>query len=127
MNKKMTYTNRDKVVEIAVGGWDKLECSEADVVESLIIDAKRLVCVLDQLVDGEGGVVGFNHSVRDLHTSRANSQQTQYKPCNHTLLLPGRIIVSHIIHWIYLNFIQTILLYRMEEYKGYKHDGRLSY
>ena len=39
---------------------------EADVVESLIINAVGLVCVLDQLVDREGSVVGLNHGVRNL-------------------------------------------------------------
>ena len=40
---------------------------EADVVESLVIDAVGLICVLHQLVDGEGGVVRLHHSVRDLY------------------------------------------------------------
>ena len=39
---------------------------EADVVESLVVDAEALVSVLHQLVDGEGGVVGLHHGVGHL-------------------------------------------------------------
>ena len=41
---------------------------EADVVESLVVDAEGLIGVLDQLVDGEGGVVGLDDGVRHLRT-----------------------------------------------------------
>jgi len=34
------------MVEITVSGGGKLEGTEADVVESLVVDAVRLVCVL---------------------------------------------------------------------------------
>ena len=53
----------DEVVEVAVGGGGQLQRAEADVVQSLVVDAERLVGVLDQLVDGQGGVVGFHHCV----------------------------------------------------------------
>ena len=36
---------------------------EADVVEGLVVDTVGLVSVLDQLVDGEGGVVGLHNGV----------------------------------------------------------------
>ena len=39
---------------------------EADVVESLIVNAEGLVSVLHQLVDGQGGVVGLHHGVGHL-------------------------------------------------------------
>jgi hypothetical protein len=54
------------VVEVSVGGDGELEGPEADVVERLVIDTERLVRVLDELVDGEGGVVGLNDGVGDL-------------------------------------------------------------
>merc|ERR1719445_535481 len=54
------------MVQISVSRVGKLQSSEADVVESLVVDAVGLVSVLDQLVDGEGGVVGLHHGVRDL-------------------------------------------------------------
>jgi len=56
----------DEVVQIAVGGGGELEGSEADVVESFVIDAVGLVGVFDQLVHGEGGVVGLDNGVGDL-------------------------------------------------------------
>ena len=40
---------------------------EADVVESLIVNAEGLVSVLHQLVDWQGGVVGLHHGVGHLH------------------------------------------------------------
>merc|ERR1719179_8771 len=54
------------MIQISVSGISQLQSSKADVVESLIVDAVGLVSVLDQLVDGEGGVVGLHHGVRDL-------------------------------------------------------------
>ena len=38
---------------------------EADVVQGFVVDAVGLVSVLDELMDGEGGVVGLDNSVRD--------------------------------------------------------------
>ena len=55
-----------EVVEAAVGGGGQLPGPEVDVVESLVVDAVGLVGVLDQLVDGEGGVVGLDDGVGDL-------------------------------------------------------------
>ena len=60
------HGGRDKVVEVPVGGRGQLEGAEADVVEGLVIDAERLVRVLHQLVDREGRVVRFHHSVGHL-------------------------------------------------------------
>ena len=37
----------DEVVEVAIGGSGQLQRAEADVVQSLVVDAERLVCVLD--------------------------------------------------------------------------------
>ena len=54
------------MVEISVSGRGEFERAEADVVERFVVDAVGLVCVLDQLVDGEGGVVGLHHSVGHL-------------------------------------------------------------
>ena len=70
------------MVEITIGGVGQLQGSnmkskskslkliieipEANIVESLIIDAVSLVCVFHQLMDGEGGVVRLYHGVRNL-------------------------------------------------------------
>jgi hypothetical protein len=55
-----------EVVQVAVRGVVQLESPHADVVESLVVNAKGLVRVLDKLVDGEGGVVGLDNGVGDL-------------------------------------------------------------
>ena len=60
------HGERDEVVEVSIGGSGQLQGPEADVVQGLVVDAERLVRVLDQLVHGEGGVVGLHHGVRDL-------------------------------------------------------------
>ena len=46
---------------------------EADVVEGLVVNTVGLIGVLDQLMDGEGGVVGLHHSVRHLKMNLAYS------------------------------------------------------
>merc|ERR1719465_353189 len=53
-----------KVVEVAIGWGGELEGAEADVVQSLVVEAHALVSVLDELVDGEGSVVRL-HQVSD--------------------------------------------------------------
>ena len=60
------HGQRDQVVEVSVGGGGELQGSEADVVESLVVNTVGLICVLNQLVNGEGGVVWLHHSVRYL-------------------------------------------------------------
>ena len=51
------------MVEIAVCGRGQLQGTEADVVESLVVYAIGLICVLNQLMYGKGGVVGLDHGV----------------------------------------------------------------
>uniref|UniRef100_A0A3Q0TC59 ADP-ribosylhydrolase ARH3 n=1 Tax=Amphilophus citrinellus TaxID=61819 RepID=A0A3Q0TC59_AMPCI len=67
------HCGRDKVVEVAVGGRSELQRAEADVIQGLIIDAVGLICVLYQLVDGEGGVVWLHHCVRHLENKRIHA------------------------------------------------------
>ena len=54
------------MVEVTIGGCGQLQGSEADVIKSLIVNAVGLICVLYQLVDREGGVVGLHNCVRHL-------------------------------------------------------------
>ena len=54
------------MVEVSVGGIGQLQCPEANVVQSLVVDAEGLVGVFHQLMDGERGVVRFNNRVRYL-------------------------------------------------------------
>ena len=56
----------DEMIEIAVGGGGEFEGTEADIVESLVIDAVRLVGVLDELMDGQGSVVRLHDRIGDL-------------------------------------------------------------
>merc|ERR1719486_930484 len=56
----------NEMVKITVGGGGELEGTEADIVEGLVVNAHNLVGVLDELMDGEGSVVGLNNGIRDL-------------------------------------------------------------
>ena len=51
------------MVQVSVCGRGQFEGTEADVVESFVINAEGLIGVFDQLVDGKGGVVGLDHCV----------------------------------------------------------------
>merc|ERR1719174_2883005 len=55
-----------RTLKITVGGGGELEGSEADIVESFVVNAHNLIGVLNELMDEEGGVVGFDDGVRDL-------------------------------------------------------------
>ncbi len=54
------------MVEITIGGVGELQSTEANVVESLIVNAVGLICVLNKLMNREGSIVGLDNSVRDL-------------------------------------------------------------
>ncbi len=54
------------MVQIAVGRSRELERAEADVVQGLVVDAVRLVRILDELVNREGSVVRLDDRVGDL-------------------------------------------------------------
>ena len=56
----------DEMVKITVGGGGELEGSEADIVEGLVVNAHDIIGVLDELMDGEGGVVWLNDGIRHL-------------------------------------------------------------
>ena len=54
------------MVKITIGWGGELEGSEADIVESLVINDHNLIGVLDELMDGESGVVWLNDGIRHL-------------------------------------------------------------
>jgi hypothetical protein len=56
----------DQVVQVTVGRSVELERTHANIVQGLVIDTEGLVRVLDQLMDGEGGVVRLNNGVGNL-------------------------------------------------------------
>jgi hypothetical protein len=47
------------MVQVTVCWGGEFQCTEADVIESFIVNAVCLICVLNKLVDGEGGIVWF--------------------------------------------------------------------
>ena len=75
------HNKGDKMVKITVCGGVQFQRSEADVVESLIVDTEGLIRVFDKLVNGERSVVRLNNCVRDLqktseYTSTTNGRRT---------------------------------------------------
>jgi hypothetical protein len=56
----------DEMVKITVSWSGELEGTEADIVESLVIDAVSLIGVLNELMDRESGVVWFDNGVGNL-------------------------------------------------------------
>ena len=54
------------MVKISIGWGGELEGSEADIVKGLVVNAHDIIGVLDELMDGEGGVVWLNDGIRDL-------------------------------------------------------------
>ena len=61
------HRGRHQMVQVAVCRGGELQCTEADIVQSFIVNAVGLVGVLNKLMDGQGGVVGLNNGVRHLN------------------------------------------------------------
>jgi len=57
------HGNGDEMVKITVGGGGKLKGSEADIIKSFVIDDLDFIGVLNELMDGECGVVWFDNGV----------------------------------------------------------------
>ena len=51
------------MVEVTVRRRRQLECAEADVIESLVVDTERLVRVLDELMNGQSRVVRLDDCI----------------------------------------------------------------
>ena len=60
------HDDGNEVVQVTVRGRGELECPEADVVKSLVVDTECLIRVLDELVYGEGSVVRLDDGIGDL-------------------------------------------------------------
>ncbi len=54
------------MIEVAVGGRSQFKGAEADIVKGLVVDTESFICVLDQLVNGEGCIVRLHDSVGNL-------------------------------------------------------------
>jgi hypothetical protein len=59
-------SGRHQVVQVSVGRSGQLQGTEADIVQSLVIQSEALIGVLDQLVDGKGGVVRLHDGIGHL-------------------------------------------------------------
>ena len=73
------------MVKVTIGGSRELQCAEADVIKCLIVDAECLIYILNQLVHRQGGVVGFNYSVRDLEQRRMKIERSYANTSIHVL------------------------------------------
>ena len=60
------HDSGDEVVEVTEGRSGEFEGAEANVVQSLVVEHHALVGVLDELVNGKGGVVRLHNGVRHL-------------------------------------------------------------
>jgi len=60
------HDGRHKMVEISESWGGELESAEANVVQSLVVNAEHFVGVLNKLVNGQGGVVGLNNGIGHL-------------------------------------------------------------
>ena len=54
------------MIQVTIGRGGQLKCTEAYVIQSFVVNAEALIRVLNQLVDGEGCIVGLYYSIRDL-------------------------------------------------------------
>ena len=54
------------MVQISISGGGEFQGTETDIIKSLVVNAESLVSVFYQLVDRQGGVVGFDHGITDL-------------------------------------------------------------
>ena len=66
------------MVQITIGWGGEFQGSEANVIQSLVIDTVGLVSVLNELVDGQGGVVGLDNGIRYLQ--QTNGQNRNKNP-----------------------------------------------
>ena len=62
-SSRAAHGHRHKVIEVAEGRGGQLKGAEADIVKSLVVKDDALVSILDQLVHGEGGVVGLKNDI----------------------------------------------------------------
>jgi len=64
------------MVEVAKSRGSKLQSSEANIIQGLVVNAEALIGILDELMNGEGGVVWLNNSIG--HLGRGNDRECQH-------------------------------------------------
>jgi hypothetical protein len=57
------HDHRNEVVEISVGWSRQFECTEADIVQSFVVDTEDLIGGLDELMDRKSAIVRLDNSV----------------------------------------------------------------
>jgi hypothetical protein len=60
------HDGRDQLVEFTITRVGELESAEANVIQSLVVNAESSITVFNQLVDRENSVIRFNDSVGNL-------------------------------------------------------------
>ena len=58
------------MVQVAVGRCGEFQCSKANVIQGFIVNTIGLVCVFNELVNGQGGVVGLYYCIRYLKSEK---------------------------------------------------------
>ena len=71
------HHDRHEMVQITVRGRRQLQGTEADIIQSLVIDAERLIGVLNELVHGQGSVVRLDHGIGHLRR-RHNGERAHH-------------------------------------------------
>lgn len=66
------------MVQVSVSWGGEFESTEADIIQSLVVNAEGLVRVLHQLVNRQGSVVGLHNSVR--HLGRGHDTECVHDP-----------------------------------------------
>ena len=57
------HSGRHEMVQVTIGRSGQLQGTEADVIESFVVNAEGLVGVFNQLMNGQGSIVRFNDCV----------------------------------------------------------------
>jgi len=58
------HSGRDQMVKITIGGGGQFKGSEANIIQSFVINDHTFIGVFDQLMDRQSGVVRFNDGIR---------------------------------------------------------------
>jgi len=67
------HGGRDQVVEVTISWSCQLQCTETDVVQSLIVNAVSFISVLNELMHRQCRIVRLDDCVRHLHTTATTS------------------------------------------------------
>jgi len=80
------HGSRNKVVEVAIGRSGQLESTEADVIQSLVVNAVRFIRVFNQLMHWQRCIVRLHDCVRHLY--RITASQNFH-------LIKNQLIICH--------------------------------